>query len=99
MLKILLDIDRNPFEIMKKDSHFLGVAIVAILEDTVKRDNNKELIYWNEENICRDFNRDQRDNIADVFLPLLMQIKESMLALKIESGIDINTPWIKVRTL
>ena len=83
----------------KKHFDFLGVAIAAILEDTVKRDNNKELIYWNEENICRDFNRDQRDNIADVFLPQLMQIKESMLALKKEAGIDINVPWIKVRTL
>ena len=57
------------------------------------------MIYWNEENVCRDFNRDQRDNIADVFLPQLMQIKESMLALKKEAGIDINVPWIKVRTL
>ena len=28
-----------------------------------------------------------------------MQIKESMLALKKEAGIDINSPWIKVRTI
>ena len=76
-----------------------GVAITAILEDTVRRENIKELIYWNEENICKHSNRDPTDNIAHVFLPQLMKVKESMMSLKKEANLDITITWIKVRTL
>jgi len=72
-----------------------GVTITAILEDTVRRENIKELIYWNEENICKHSNRDPTDNIAQVFLPQLMRVKESMMSLKKEVDLDANITWIK----
>ena len=74
-----------------------GVAIVAILEDTVKRNqqnNDKILIYWNEGNKCKHSNRDLTDNIANVFLPQLMKVKESMMALK-KDDLDASSNWIK----
>ena len=77
--------------------HILGVAIAAILEDTVRRENTKELIYWNEENICKHSNRDPTDNIAHVFLPQLMKVKESMMLLKNDADLDNSITWIKVR--
>ena len=75
-----------------------GVTILAILEDTVERENTKELIYWNDENICKDSNMDHTDNIANVFLPQIMKVKESMIALKVEAAdLESYISWVKVR--
>ena len=73
-----------------------GVAIASILEDTAKRNNNKEkmLVYWNNDNVCKDSNRDLGDNIANVFLPQLMKIKELMLDLPKED-FEQYCSWIK----
>ena len=74
-----------------------GVTILAILEDTVTRENTKELIYWNNENICKDSNMDHTDNIANVFLPQIMKVKESMIALKAEvTDLEPFISYIKV---
>ena len=72
-----------------------GVAIVAILEDTVKRnkDDKNLLIYWNEHKKCRHSNRDLKDNVANVFLPQIMKVKEFMMHLKDDVGNQIN--WVK----
>ena len=42
---------------------------------------------------------DHTDNIANVFLPQIMRVKESMIALKVE-GTDLESyiGWIKVRS-
>ena len=72
-----------------------GAAILAILADTAKRNNNKErmLIFWNEDNVCKDSNRDLHDNIAHVFLPQLMRVKESIKALPNEE-FEVCINWI-----
>ena len=75
---------------------FIGVAIAAILGDTVKRENPQELIYWNDENICKAANRDPKDNVAQVFLPQLVNVKKSMISLQKEADLDICNTWIKV---
>ena len=78
-----------------------GVAIVAILEDTIKRNqqtikDKKILIYWNEENKCKHSNQDLTDNIANVFLPQIMRVKESMMALE-NDELDSSNNWIKAK--
>ena len=75
---------------------FLGVTIAAILGDTAKRDNPKELIYWNDKNICTLSNRDPSDTIAQVFLPQLETVRKSMIGLKKEFDLDVCCTWIKV---
>jgi len=72
-----------------------GVAIAAILGDTAKRGNPQELIFWNDKNICRFENRERSDNIAQVFLPQLADVKKSMISLKKEADLDICNAWIK----
>merc|ERR1712051_893145 len=72
-----------------------GVAITAILGDTAKRGNPQELIFWNDKNICRFENRERSDNIAQVFLPQLANVKKSMISLKKEADLDICNAWIK----
>ena len=78
-----------------------GVAIVAILEDTIKRNqqttkDKKILIFWNEENKCKHSNQDLTDNIANVFLPQIMRVKESMMALE-NDELDSSNNWIKAK--
>ena len=75
---------------------FLGVAIASILGDTAKRGNPQELIFWNDKNICRFENRERSDNIAQVFLPQLADVKKSMISLKREADLDICNAWIMV---
>ena len=72
-----------------------SLCLVSILADTVKRNKSHQsmLIYWNEDNICRMSNRDFHDNVANVFLPQLMKIKESLMYL--EGDLDAETTWIK----
>ena len=45
---------------------------------------------------CRFANRERSDNIAQVFLPQLADVKKSMISLKIEADLDICNTWIKV---
>merc|ERR1712001_51747 len=71
------------------------------LEDTIKRNqqttkDKKILIYWNEENKCKHSNQDLTDNIANVFLPQLMRVKESMMALE-NDELDSSNNWIKAK--
>ena len=41
---------------------------------------------------------DHTDNIANVFLPQIMKVKESMIALKVEAtDLESYISWIKVR--
>ena len=41
---------------------------------------------------------DHTDNIANVFLPQIMRVKESMIALKVEAAdLESYISWIKVR--
>ena len=41
---------------------------------------------------------DHTDNIANVFLPQIMKVKESMIALKVEAAdLESYISWIKVR--
>ena len=41
---------------------------------------------------------DHTDNIANVFLPQIMRVKESMIALKVEAtDLESYISWIKVR--
>jgi len=53
------------------------------------------LIFWNDKNICRFANRERSDNIAQVFLPQLADVKKSMISLKKEADLDICNTWIK----
>jgi len=71
-----------------------GVTIIAILLDSIKRIKNekKVLIYWNEENKCKDSNRDFNDNVANLFMPQLMRVKEALLSVK--GDLDDQTNWI-----
>ena len=71
-----------------------GVTIVAILVDSIKiSGKDKTLIYWNEENKCRDFNRDFRDNVANVFWAQVMKIKESLMSFE-EKELEACSMWI-----
>ena len=69
--------------------------MISILEDTVKRnkDDKNLLIYWNEHKKCRHSNRDLKDNVANVFLPQIMKVKEFMMHLK--GDVDIQINWVK----
>ena len=41
---------------------------------------------------------DHTDNIANVFLPQIMKVKESMIALKVEAtDLESYISWVKVR--
>ena len=70
-----------------------GVTIVAVLVDSIKKDRKvKTLIYWDEENKCKDSNRDYKDNVANVFWPQLMKVKEALLS--IDKDLDGQVAWI-----
>jgi len=57
-------------------------------------DDKSILIYWNEENQCRDSNRNFRDNICNAFYPQLLKVKESLKQLQ-EAEYDSQVEWIK----
>merc|ERR1719318_1123456 len=70
-----------------------GVTIIAVLVDSVNRSKkDKTLIYWNEDNKCRDSNRDYTDNVANVFWPQLMKVKDALMS--IEDDLDGQATWI-----
>ena len=75
-----------------------GVTIASILQETVNKSHKKDrvLVYWNENNICKDSNRDPGDNIANVFLPQLMKIKELIMDLPKED-VEHCCIWIKAK--
>eukprot|EP00091_Calanus_sinicus_P002669 TRINITY_DN12765_c0_g1_i1.p1 TRINITY_DN12765_c0_g1~~TRINITY_DN12765_c0_g1_i1.p1 ORF type:complete len:273 (-),score=82.37 TRINITY_DN12765_c0_g1_i1:218-1036(-) len=69
-----------------------GVSIIAVLVDSIKRSKkDKTLIYWNEENKCRDSNRDYTDNVANVFWPQLMKVKDALMSIE---DLDAQATWI-----
>ena len=71
-----------------------GVTIVDILVDSIKKDKkDKSLIYWDEKNACKGSNRDYTDNIANVFWPRIMEVKEALMNIQ-EQELDIQTNWI-----
>ena len=69
---------------------------MAVLVETIKvtreRKDGEILIYWNEWNVCKAENRNYRDNVANVFLPKLCDIKKQMATLK---DLDVSAEWIK----
>ena len=70
-----------------------GVTIIAVLVDSIKRDKkDKTMIYWNEENKCRESNRGYTDNVANVFWPELMKVKDALKC--IEDDLDGQATWI-----
>jgi len=73
-----------------------SVTIVQILSQTMKKNEEDKtiLIYWNEENQCRDSNRNFRDNVCNVFYPQLLKVKESLKQLE-EAEYDSQVEWIK----
>ena len=74
-----------------------GVAILSILCDTVKRNRRQEamLIFWNENAICKQSNRQFHDNVANLFLPQLMKVKESLA--KLDGDLEVQTSWIQAK--
>ena len=73
-----------------------SVTIVQILSQTMKKNEEDKsiLIYWNEDNQCRNSNRNFRDNISNVFYPQLLHVKESLKQLE-EAEYDNQVEWIK----
>ena len=73
-----------------------GVTIISVMIDSIKRSKkDKTLIYWNEENKCRDSNRDYTDNVANVFWPDLMKVKDALMS--IEDDLDGQATLISAR--
>ena len=58
-----------------------------------ERNDGEILIYWNQFNVCKAENRDFRDNVANVFLPKLMDIKKLLASLR--GDLDVSAEWIK----
>ena len=73
-----------------------SVTIVQILSQTMKKNEEDKsiLIYWNEDNQCRNSNRNFRDNVSNVFYPQLLHVKESLKQLE-EAEYDNQVEWIK----
>eukprot|EP00092_Neocalanus_flemingeri_P014434 GFUD01015573.1.p1 GENE.GFUD01015573.1~~GFUD01015573.1.p1 ORF type:complete len:737 (+),score=107.38 GFUD01015573.1:170-2380(+) len=70
-----------------------GVTIVAILVDSIKRNKkDKTMIYWNEDNKCRDSNRDYTDNVVNLFWPQLMKVKEGLIS--VDGDLDSAGTWV-----
>lgn len=55
-----------------------GLAILDILVNSIKREGDSSLIYWDEENQCDDSTRDRTDNISNHYWPLLMNAKDRL---------------------
>ena len=69
-----------------------GVTILALLTDSVnKNKKDRTLIFWNEDTRCRDSTRDVTDNVANLFWPQLMQVKEGLLGV---TSLDSSSLWI-----
>ena len=60
-----------------------GSTVVSILEKSIRKNKkDRTLIQWNEETACRESTRSLNDNVANVFWPQVMQIKEALATLK-----------------
>ena len=68
-------------------------TILTILERSVKKNKkDRTLILWNADTECRESTRDLNDNVANVFWPQIMQIKESVMVMK---NLEVSSRWIK----
>ena len=60
-----------------------GNTRVSILEKSIrKKRKDRTLIQWNEETACRESTRILTANVANVFWPQVMEIKELLAVLK-----------------
>ena len=60
-----------------------GNTVVSIFEKLIRKNRkNRTLIQWNEETTCRESTRILTDNVANMFWPQEMEIKELLAALK-----------------
>ena len=70
-----------------------GSAIITILEESIKKNKkDRTLILWNADTECRQSTRNLNDNVANVFWPQIMQIKEALVVLK---NLDKASRWIR----
>ena len=71
-----------------------GSAILTILERSIKKNKkDRTLILWNADTECREATmRSLDDNVANVFWPQIMQIKEELLVL---NNLEVATRWIR----
>ena len=70
-----------------------GSTIVTILEQSIKKNKkDRTLILWNADTECRESTRNWNDNVANVFWPQIMQIKEALVVLK---NLDVASRWIR----
>ena len=70
------------------------MTIIAVLVDSIKKNKkDKTLIYWDEENKCKDSNRVLTDNVANLFWPQLMKVKEDLLSVSDEDIARVGT-WV-----
>ena len=70
-----------------------GNTVVSILEKSIRKNRkDRTLIQWNEETACRESTRILTDNVANVFWPQVMEIKELLAALK---NPELAGRWIK----
>ena len=71
-----------------------GVAIVAILTDSIKKNKkDKTLVFWNEDATCTDTSRDMTDNVANVFWPQVMQVKAGLFGMH---HLDTAATWVSL---
>ena len=63
------------------------------ISESKKNPDIQMLIYWDKENICDLSNMPHQDQIAKLFLPQLMIIKDSLS--KLEGDVELQVDWIK----
>ena len=70
-----------------------GSTVVTILEQSIKKNKkDRTLILWNADTECRDSTRNLKDNVANVFWPQILQIKEALVVVK---NLDVASRWIR----
>jgi len=70
-----------------------GSTIVTILEQSIQKNKkDRTLILWNADTECRESTRNLNDNVANVFWPQIMQIKEALVVVK---NLDVAGRWIR----
>ena len=81
------------------------IYLVALLRDTLKKNMEEDpsvIVYWDDDHQCRNANRNTRDNVSNVFLPQLMEVKKSMIKLKKtdddgDEEFERQVNWIQAR--
>ena len=70
-----------------------GNTVVSIFEKSIRKNRkDRTLIQWNEETTCRESTRILTDNVANMFWPQEMEIKELLAVLK---NPELAGKWIK----